>query len=85
MRDNANEPAGVHLHAVLQVSEMLAMDLIDNEAQARSTTQQRLKILGDDEIDELYEFGKQPDAINLEEIIQQLVRIRFESDLMPTA
>ena len=30
------------------------MDLIDNEAQARSTTQQRLKILGDDEIDELY-------------------------------
>ena len=74
MRDNANEPAGVHLHAVLQVSEMLAMDLIDNEAQARSTTQQRLKIL-----------GKQPDAIDLEEIIQQLVRIRFESDLIPTA
>ena len=32
-----------------------------------------------------YEFGKQPDAINLEEIIQQLVRSRFESELMPTA
>lgn len=30
------------------------MDLIDNEAQARSTTPQRLRILGDDEIDELY-------------------------------
>jgi hypothetical protein len=32
-----------------------------------------------------YEFGKQPDAINLEEIVQELVRIRFESELMPTA
>ena len=32
-----------------------------------------------------YEFGKQPEAIDLEEIIQQLVRIRFESDLIPTA
>ena len=32
-----------------------------------------------------YEFGKQPAAINLEEIVEQLVRIRFESELMATA
>ena len=32
-----------------------------------------------------YEFGKQPDAINLEEIIRELIRIPFESDVMPTA
>ena len=32
-----------------------------------------------------YEFGKQPDAIDLEEIVRELVRIRFESELMPTA
>ena len=32
-----------------------------------------------------YELGKQPEAIDLEEIIQQLVRIRFESDLIPSA
>jgi len=31
-----------------------------------------------------YEFSKQLDAINLEEIVQELVRIRFESELMPT-
>ena len=32
-----------------------------------------------------YEFSKQPAAINLEEIVEQLVRIRFESELRPTA
>jgi TnpA family transposase len=32
-----------------------------------------------------YEFGNQPEAIDLEKIIQELVRIRFESELMPTA
>ena len=32
-----------------------------------------------------YEFGNQPDAINLDEIIRDLVRARFESELMPTA
>lgn len=32
-----------------------------------------------------YEFGKQPEAIDLDEIIHELVRIRFESELLPTA
>jgi hypothetical protein len=32
-----------------------------------------------------YEFGKHPAATYLEEIVEQWVRIRFESELMPTA
>ena len=32
-----------------------------------------------------YEFGNQPDAIDLDEIIQELARMRFESELIPTA